>query len=591
MMRLALRSAARWMGLAVLLITVAPASGGIILTADVYDTPGMPGYKTYDVVASSPEGWVNSFDFSSAAIDGGGIYGPLLQGNHGDTPETFVPDRMYGDQSGPQSDSYWLLDLSTGFGLAASQSSSAMTQIFSLSTPGGLRDTFRNLPFVRLVTDDPSAVRLSGAFVVDKEWSDGTDLGSAYYEVDTLLSDITFGPAPTYDGLPDVPLEVLFDRGLNDDERDIDLLLRRRQWELDRVRDEEPAGGLEEYSRDLRVSSLMDTYYLLQDLRLEFNSIVDQQRALYGSTDGQLESLDEQKALLRQEIDRVIAESAEEQSWIVQEGPRLYEERLQAQAEEAARIAEQQRLLEEHWLLEQQHLEEQARLAEEQRILEQQRIAAEQTRIAAEQARLAEQQRILEQQRLEEQARLAEEQRTLEQQRIADEQARIAEEQARLDEQQRILEEQRRAEAERIAIEQLAAQDPVDPETPPTDPVVEESPNSDPELTIDPIILTIDPALLERLYVPEFWMVGDPIIDWTYLETIDINTNITSLPYNVAYDGDVFITHTINDLGDGHGDFGFVAENAVPEPTAALLAVFVAGMASLLRRSTNASGA
>ena len=190
----------RLAALAACLLT-SPAAAGVILTADVYDTPGLPGYQTFDLTASSPEGYLGTFGFYG---NGKGVTGPLRHGGVGDEILVALGDRLYGGLDGAASDSQWFVEKDKTLSIGASQSASGLYGAF---TPFGNanRNPQRNLPFARLVTNDPSAVRLNGEFVVDGYWSDGGAAGQTLHGVDTLLSDVTIGAAPVFDSFPDRP--------------------------------------------------------------------------------------------------------------------------------------------------------------------------------------------------------------------------------------------------------------------------------------------------------------------------------------------------------------------------------------------------
>lgn len=183
------------------LLSAYPASAGVMLSAEVYDTPGLPGYQTFDLTASSPDGYLNTFGFYGG---GQGISGPLHQGGVGNQLEVALGDKLYGDFASPASDSRWLVDPQRTIGVGVSQSSAGL---FGAFTPQGFenRGQSQHLPFARLVTNDPSAVRLNGDFVVDNHWADGGAAGQTKHNVDLLLSDVMAGPPPVFGSLPERP--------------------------------------------------------------------------------------------------------------------------------------------------------------------------------------------------------------------------------------------------------------------------------------------------------------------------------------------------------------------------------------------------
>lgn len=178
------------------------AHAGVMLTANAYDTPGLPGYQTFDLTASSSVGYVNGFDF----VDGE-LTGPMHQGSApSDDPwASYGADKLFGGLAGDAADSHWLVDSSDGFAIQSSQSDSELAAAFVFSTSSGLRDTYRSLPFARIVTNNPSAVSLGGEFLVEQYWSDGGGAGATLFDVNTLLSEISTGGAPVYTTFPDRP--------------------------------------------------------------------------------------------------------------------------------------------------------------------------------------------------------------------------------------------------------------------------------------------------------------------------------------------------------------------------------------------------
>lgn len=181
------------------------ASAGVMLTADVYDTPGLPGYQTFDLTASSSVGFLNGFDFTDSGL--GGINGPLHQGAApgGDPMTSYTADMLFGGLSGDAADSHWLVNSTDGFAVQSSQSDLSLETAYVFGSASGLRDTYRSLPFARIVTNDPSAVSLNGEFLVEQRWSDGAGAGTKLFDVGALLSEISTGPAPVYTTFPDRP--------------------------------------------------------------------------------------------------------------------------------------------------------------------------------------------------------------------------------------------------------------------------------------------------------------------------------------------------------------------------------------------------
>lgn len=181
------------------------AHSGVMLTADVYDTPGLPGYQTFDLTASSSVGYLNGFDFTNSGL--GGITGPLHQGAApgGDPMASYTADMLFGGLSGDVADSHWLVDAADGFSVKSSQSESELAAAFVFGTASGLRDTYRSLPFARIVTNDPSTVLLQGEFLVKKRYDHmSIGFGAAITEpLEMVLSDVSTGGLPTLGAFSD----------------------------------------------------------------------------------------------------------------------------------------------------------------------------------------------------------------------------------------------------------------------------------------------------------------------------------------------------------------------------------------------------
>lgn len=187
------------------------AKGEVTLTASVYDTPGLPGFWTYDITASSSAGFLNGFSFYGADD---GISGPLHQATPGmdfSSAGGISYDSLF-STGGSVSDSHWLVPEGKGIYVGASQSAEGLYAAYTFLGSSGLRDTFRSMPLARLVTNDPAAVSLTGDFAINQFWNDGTDLGTSLFGVNTLLSDIPVAAAPVYDTFPAVPDNVLAER-------------------------------------------------------------------------------------------------------------------------------------------------------------------------------------------------------------------------------------------------------------------------------------------------------------------------------------------------------------------------------------------
>lgn len=170
------------------------ANAGVFLSAEVFDTPGLPGYQTYELTATTADGYLNGFDFV-----GGGIGGPLYQSD--------ADDRLFGGSSAGSADSHWLVDSSDGFTVQAAQSPSELSGAIAFSQSSGLRDSYRSLPFARLVTNDPSAVRIQGEFLLARRYNDTVQgFGSSVLSpVDSWLSEISTDGVPTLGSFAEPP--------------------------------------------------------------------------------------------------------------------------------------------------------------------------------------------------------------------------------------------------------------------------------------------------------------------------------------------------------------------------------------------------
>lgn len=183
------------------------ATAGVMLTAEVYDTPGLPGYRTYDLTASSPGGFVNGFSFLNAGGDG--ILGPLHQGSPPGEGDALFADRLFG-LADDSIDTRWLVSPEDGLQIGASQSSDGLGLAYTFL--GDSNYQHRNLPLVRLTTNDPSSVRIAGDFDIGFQWSDGTRGTNSKQRVETWLADVPISAAPAYSGYPEVPAAVLAER-------------------------------------------------------------------------------------------------------------------------------------------------------------------------------------------------------------------------------------------------------------------------------------------------------------------------------------------------------------------------------------------
>jgi len=193
-----------------LLQTGADAHNELSFSVQVVDTPGLPGFQTYEVTASIDDGYFNTFDFYGADESGGsrGITGPLYQAPVERSSTPFVANSQ---------DSGFLDDPSLGLGIGLSESIESVVGAFSFIGIGlgehHQRYTHRNWTFARLTTNAPDQVRLNGAMLSERWYSDGVgDIGVSIgdrlvgYQFDINLSDIAIGPPPELGDFPDRPL-------------------------------------------------------------------------------------------------------------------------------------------------------------------------------------------------------------------------------------------------------------------------------------------------------------------------------------------------------------------------------------------------
>jgi hypothetical protein len=96
-----------------ILLVLAPvaARAEIFLTAEVVPTPGLEGFFTYNVTATSNVGKINVFGFGGHSLSGDnrGISGPLHQSLAGGVFDDLLPPELQGDpQFSPDTDSRFL---------------------------------------------------------------------------------------------------------------------------------------------------------------------------------------------------------------------------------------------------------------------------------------------------------------------------------------------------------------------------------------------------------------------------------------------------------------------------------------------------
>ena len=180
---------------AVTLLAASPCRA-VVLTAEVYETPGLDGYYTYDITATVQDGHINTFGFNP----GEGIQGPLYQRES----NPFVGSGIY---TSALDDTGFLVGQGEGISVANQESGSFLEGAFTFGAEGWREH--RSLELVRIVTDSPDEVRLRADLIVGPAYNDGT-FGNRWHDnyrtsFDVLLSDIAIGPAPELGDLPAPP--------------------------------------------------------------------------------------------------------------------------------------------------------------------------------------------------------------------------------------------------------------------------------------------------------------------------------------------------------------------------------------------------
>lgn len=188
------------------LLGAAIAPAGVVLSADVYETPGMAGYWTYDLTATADDGYLNGFDFTNVNRLGRGIFGSLHHGGELGSPTFGFIDPIFGGSTGSRADTHWLVSESDVLSIGAGQSSGSLTTASVFWGSSAQRDVHRSLPFARVVTSDPASVTLDGQFMVSQRWSDGGTGESVLHDVRLSLGEIGVGAPPSLGSFPDRPL-------------------------------------------------------------------------------------------------------------------------------------------------------------------------------------------------------------------------------------------------------------------------------------------------------------------------------------------------------------------------------------------------
>lgn len=181
---------------AVLVLTVftaAPAAQAeLVLTAEAFDTPGLPGFQTYTLTASASDGYVAAFDFVGKGQRG--VFGPVRQSVSLGQPVLFGDDPTPSPVStyDPHQDTRFLVEEAAGLHMLAGESDESLQAVYALIGHEPRLD-FKHMEFAQIVTSEPEAVRLNGGFVVWTPWGPS---GGTQVAVDVMLADIALGPAP-----------------------------------------------------------------------------------------------------------------------------------------------------------------------------------------------------------------------------------------------------------------------------------------------------------------------------------------------------------------------------------------------------------
>ncbi|WP_442483123.1 PEP-CTERM sorting domain-containing protein [Aeoliella sp. SH292] len=181
-----------------LLAFLAPltAQAAVFLTKEVQPTPGLEGFFTYTVTATSNVGKISAYDFSkrSGVGENSGIVGPLHQGAF----SAIFGSAEASSSLGVAGDSRFLFSPDDVLNLLSEESTEFLGSAFTLYGEA-LHEATPSRSFLQIVTNDPAAVHLSGKIV--SRW---TDLAAdAHVDlVNLALSDIPVGPAPDLASLP-----------------------------------------------------------------------------------------------------------------------------------------------------------------------------------------------------------------------------------------------------------------------------------------------------------------------------------------------------------------------------------------------------
>ncbi|WP_425396247.1 hypothetical protein [Aeoliella sp.] len=189
------------------------ARAEIFLSAEVMPTPGLAGFSTYTITATSNVGKITAYDFgTNPGATGLGVFGPLHQGPFDavfDVPAISLAaaDPLYA----PVADTRFLISSNDVLAVRPQETSETLKAAFAFHGTAR-RETTASQSFLQIVTEDPTAVHLSGLII--SQWNDQAADG-VVDAIDISLTDIPIGPAPDLASLPvftppvkEVPLRI-----------------------------------------------------------------------------------------------------------------------------------------------------------------------------------------------------------------------------------------------------------------------------------------------------------------------------------------------------------------------------------------------
>lgn len=177
----------RLLALSVSVLCAASARGELDFTAEFSPTPGLSGFNTYRITATSDLGNIVGFDFSSSGNYG--VTGPINQVNPFGQPTVYKDSFLAG--ADPLQDSHFLFKCTDVASLFPQESASDLHAAFALIGDRQL-SIGNSVPFLQIATQSASDVFLKGSLVVRRP-----DDQFIEFSINTKLSDITVGAAPS----------------------------------------------------------------------------------------------------------------------------------------------------------------------------------------------------------------------------------------------------------------------------------------------------------------------------------------------------------------------------------------------------------